>query len=294
MSVKLRSRDLGRCEILALQTESPRVGSSGDNRMLATVEQFRRKMDEGKLCLGAGITLSDPSIVEAIAPFVDFFWIDLEHSHLSYESVLTHLIAARAGGVPALVRVRGSDVPHIKPLLDIGVSGIVVPQVRSAEEVRQVVRACRYPPLGNRGFGPRRAASYGLEGGRDWMQQVNRQLFVAVQIENVESLAEVDEIANIQGLDSIALGPYDLSIALGHPGDLQSAEVLEAIKRIIAAARTGGKYVGAGMAAYAGDALNASAQGVQWIQCGDDYGYMIAHVQQLMQEIRQRQADFRH
>lgn len=259
--------------------------------MFETCGQFRSKMDRGQICLGAGITLHDPSIVEALAPTVDFFWIDLEHTHLSYETVLAHLIAARAGGVPALVRVRGSDTPHIKPLLDIGVSGIIVPQVRSVAEVRQVVEACRYAPSGTRGFGPRRASNYGRQAGREWMQKANRELFVAVQIENTAALREVEQIASVEGLDSLALGPYDLSIALGHAGDLQHPEVVTAIEQIIGAASKHGKYVGSGMGAYAGDALTAAARGVQWIQCGDDYGYMVAYVERLFHEIRSRQTE---
>ena len=254
--------------------------------MLELIEKFRSKMDEGRLCLGCGITLSDPSIVEALAPAVDFFWIDLEHTHLSYETLLAHLIAARAGGVPALVRVRGSDIPHIKPVLDIGASGIIVPQVRSVDEVWQVVAACRYAPRGNRGFGPRRAADYGRLAGKEWMERANRELFVAVQIENEAALAVVEDIARIDGLDSLALGPYDLSVSLGHAGDLSHPDVRDAIQRIIEAAKANGKYIGTGMAAYAGDAVAASGWGVQWIQCGDDYGYMVAHVNELFENIR--------
>jgi 2-keto-3-deoxy-L-rhamnonate aldolase RhmA len=254
--------------------------------MFESIQSFRSKLDKGKVCLGAGITLTDSSIVEALAPLVDFFWIDLEHTHLSYETVLNHLIAARAGGVPALVRVRGSDIPHIKPVIDIGASGIIVPQVRSAAEVRQVVEACRYAPAGARGFGPRRADNYGREGGPAWMERTNSQLFVAVQIENAAALDEVEHIAEIEGLDSLALGPYDLSVSLGHAGDFEHANVVAGLERIIRAARERGKYIGSGMAAYAGDAFTASSRGVQWIQCGDDYAYMIAHVEQLFQDIR--------
>lgn len=254
--------------------------------MFEAIARFRQKLQAGETCLGAGITLADSSVVEALAPNVDFFWIDLEHSHLSYETVQTHLIAARAGGKAALVRVRGSDIPHIKPILDIGADGIVVPQVHSAEEVRQVVNACRYPPLGQRGYGPRRAAAYGRDGGPDWMQQVNEYLFLGVQIENLDALAEVEEIAGIDGLDSIVLGPYDLSIALGHAGQLDHNEVLSALQRIIAAARNAGKYVGTGLAANASGARAAIALGVQWLQCGDDYAYMMAQVNTLMTQIR--------
>jgi 4-hydroxy-2-oxoheptanedioate aldolase len=234
--------------------------------------------------------LSDASIVEALAPSVDFVWIDLEHSHLSYESVQSHLIAARAGGVAALVRVRGSDAAHIKPILDIGAQGIIVPQVRSADEVKSIVELSRYAPLGRRGYGPRRPARYGRDGGPKYMEQANRCVFIAVQIENREALAELDAIAAIEGVDSLALGPYDLAIALGHADELAHAEVVSAIKRVIAAARQAGKYVGTGMGAYATTALDAVALGLQWIQCGDDYGYMVAHADELMAHIRRQAA----
>jgi 2-keto-3-deoxy-L-rhamnonate aldolase RhmA len=256
--------------------------------MFDEIKQFRTKMDKGKICLGAGISLTDPSVVEALAPAVDFVWIDLEHSHLSYESVQSHLIAARAGGIAALVRVRGSDVPHIKPILDIGAGGIIVPQVRTAAEVRRVVDACRYAPLGDRGFGPRRAANYGRDGAQAWMESVNELLFVGVQIENREALESLDEIVTIKSLDSIILGPYDLSVALGHPGELQHPQVSGALDRIVTTARRAGKYVGTGMGAYAENAVEAITRGVQWIQCGDDYGYMVAHAEALMKEIRSR------
>jgi len=254
--------------------------------MYEAVARFRQKLGSGQLCLGAGITLADASIVEALAPSVDFVWIDLEHSHLSYESVQSHLIAARAGGVAALVRVRYSDVAHIKPLLDIGAEGIIVPQVRSASEVRLVVESTRYAPQGRRGYGPRRPAEYGRRGGVEYMQLANREVFLAVQIENREALEQVEEIAAIDGLDSLALGPYDLAIALGHADDLQHPDVTAAIDRVVIAARSAGKFVGTGMGAYAGSALSFLNQGLQWIQCGDDYGYMVAYADALMAEIR--------
>jgi 2-keto-3-deoxy-L-rhamnonate aldolase RhmA len=254
--------------------------------MFEAIQQFRQKLDDGQICLGAGITLSDSAIVEALAPSLDFVWIDLEHSQLSYESVQSHLIAARAGGVAALVRVRNGDAAHIKPVLDIGADGVIVPQVRSAEEVQSIVEVCRYAPEGRRGYGPRRPAEYGRLGGPAYMQQANRQVFVAVQVENRDALKELDAIAAIKGLDSLALGPYDLAISLGHADDLQHPDVVAAIKRVVAAAREAGKYIGTGMGAYAENALDAVALGVQWIQCGDDYGYMVAYADRLMAQIR--------
>ena len=119
--------------------------------MLQAIKIFREKLAAGRVCLGAGISLSDPLVTDALGDSVDFFWIDLEHGAMSPEILSGHLLAARARRVPGIVRVTGSTTPFIKPILDSGAEGIVVPQVRSAEEVRSVVADCRYPPLGRRG-----------------------------------------------------------------------------------------------------------------------------------------------
>src|SRR5262249_5823911 len=152
-------------------------------------------------CMGIGITFSDPSVSEAIGPSVDFLWIDLEHNPISLESMHAHLIAAKAARVPALVRVASSETSLIKPALDCGVTGLIVPQVMSAAEVQRVVDDCRYKPVGNRGFGPRRPADYGRMNAVEYMQHANRELFVCVQIENAQALAEVEAIAEVPHLD---------------------------------------------------------------------------------------------
>lgn len=259
--------------------------------MLSTIRQFRARLDAGETLLGAGITLADPSATEALASSVDFFWIDTEHTHLSRESVLAHLIAARAGGKPALVRVPTADMAHIKPLLDIGAGGIIVPQVRSADEVKAVVDGCRYPPLGRRGFGPRRASNYGRTAGTSkFLKDANRDIFVAVQIETKEALDDLEAIVAIPGLDSIALGPYDLSLALGQPGDVTHPAVFGALQTIVHQARLAGKFVGTGLGASSELARQLIDMGVQWLQCGDDYGYMIESVDRLFDAIRGRPA----
>ena len=144
--------------------------------MLRNIHQFREKMDAGQFCLGAGITFSDPSVTEALCGSVDFFWIDLEHNPTSLESMATHLMAARAGGTPALVRIPSGDVAWIKRVLDSGADGIILPQAKSAEEIRAFVSACRYPPQGTRGFGPRRASNYGRIRGAEYLRQCQRAI----------------------------------------------------------------------------------------------------------------------
>jgi 2-dehydro-3-deoxyglucarate aldolase/4-hydroxy-2-oxoheptanedioate aldolase len=256
--------------------------------MFANIHKFREKMDAGHFCLGAGIGCSDPSVVEALAESVDFFWIDLEHSPINLESLQSQLIAARAGGTAALVRVPSMEIGWIKRVLDTGAEGIIVPQIRSAEEVSAVAAACRYPPQGKRGYGPRRPSRYGRHGDLDYLQHANKQLFVSVQIETVEAYQDLDKILLVPGIDSIVIGPNDLAGSMGLPTQTSHPQVVEAIKQIIAKSRRAGRYVGIGMGPDENYAHQAARLGVQWAQCGGDFSYMIAYVDHLFGRIRSR------
>lgn len=249
---------------------------------------FREKLHAGSLCLGASITFGDPLVSHALGDSVDFFWIDLEHGLIGAEALHGHLLAAQAKGVPALVRVAGSATPFIKPILDAGADGIIVPQVRSVEEVRQVVSDCRYPPLGRRGYGPRVPSNYGRDGGSGYVERANRGVFVAVQIETVEALRAIDEIVAIAGLDSIVLGPWDLSASLGRLGDVDHPEVVAALELVIATAKAAGLAVGTGMGPDPAYAAVMARRGVQWIQMGADYGYLVRCMDDLSRSVRRQ------
>jgi 4-hydroxy-2-oxoheptanedioate aldolase len=236
--------------------------------------EFRDKLSGGQVCIGAGITFSDPLVSDALADGVDFLWIDLEHSPMSPEALAGHLLAARGKRVPGLVRVGGAITPLIKGALDAGADGIIVPQVRTVDEVRQVVADCRYPPLGQRGYGPRVPAGYFRRGGRAFTDRANELVFAAVMIETAEALAALDDILAIPGLDSVVIGPADLSYALGVTGDVEHPTVVAAIESIAARARAAGKFVGAGMGPDADYARTMARRGVQWLQVGSDCTYL--------------------
>src|SRR5208337_3850500 len=206
--------------------------------MICNIHKFREKLKSGRLCLGPGVSVTDPSVTEALCESVDFLWIDLEHSPIGLESLQSLLIAARAGGAPALVRVPSHDVAWTKRVLDIGAEGVILPQAKSVEEVEAFVAACRYPPQGRRGFGPRRATNYGRQGLADYLAQANENIFVAVQIETKEALQALDAIVKIKGIDSLVMGPADLAGALvGQPGQVAHPKVLEAISEVCTRAR---------------------------------------------------------
>ena len=250
------------------------------------LKRFREKMDAGQVTTGMGVSLSDAAVTEAMSGIADFFWIDLEHCPTSLESMMSHLIAARAGGTAAIVRIPSGDVGWIKRVLDTGAEGIILPQAQSVEEIRQFARSCRYPPMGTRGFGPRRPTNYGRFVGQEYLDHANENLFVAAQIETIDLVHQIDEIVQIKELTSICIGPNDLSGTMGMLGNITHPDVLDAIRTIATKARENGLYVGSGMG---GDPVFANTLkdlGVQWLQVGGDFEYMMKYAEQLYDQIR--------
>jgi 2-keto-3-deoxy-L-rhamnonate aldolase RhmA len=243
--------------------------------MMETIMQFRQALRSGKKLVGIGITLSDPTVTDALGRSVDFVWVDLEHAVMSPEALSGHLMAARCHQVPSLVRVSAGTTPLIKSALDAGAQGIIAPQVRSVEEVKNIVADCRYPPLGRRGFGPRVPSDYGRNEGLDYLDQANQGVFVAVMIETAEALQAIQEIVRVPGLDSIVLGPADLTLSLGENRNTFSPRVEAALQKIISEALAAQCLIGAGMGIDLEYALHLAALGVQWLQIGQDFDYLI-------------------
>ncbi len=243
--------------------------------MYERIHAFRQKLRDGRLCLGPAISLADPAVTEAVAPAADYVWIDLEHSVIGFDSLLAHLIAARAGNVAALVRIPIADVGYVKRVLDNGADGIIVPQIRTADEARQMVAACRYPPQGNRGFGPKRCTNYGRTGGPDYFRAANEGTFVSVQIETVSAYEALDEILAIPTLDAIVIGPYDLSGSMGILGQLDHPKLLAAIEETAGKARAKGLSVGWGMSPQPEILPRLFKWGINWMQYGNDFAYLV-------------------
>ncbi len=253
--------------------------------MICNIHKFRDKLRSGHVCLGTSISFTDPAASEALCESADFLWIDLEHTPISLESLQAHLIAARAGGAPAIVRVPSSEIAWVKRVLDIGAEGVILPQGKSAREIAEWVAACRYPPVGCRGFGPRRSSNYGRRA--NYLAHANDNVFVAVQIETSEALDALDAILEIRGIDSLVIGPADLAGALhGKPGEVNL--MLEQIALVSTKARQKGLSVGIGMGPDPDFAVRVAGLGVQWMQCGGDCSFMLRAADACYEEIRKR------
>lgn len=256
--------------------------------MFEGMDEFRRRLAAGEILVGTGISLTDCQVSDALADSVDFLWIDLEHAAMSPEAMRGHLLAARSRRRAAVVRVPGSDTGVIKPVLDSGAPGIVVPQVRSVAEVEAVVADCRYSPQGQRGFGPHVPSDYGRGGGPTYVERANASVFVSVMIETVEAVESIDDITAVPGLDSVVLGPYDLSGSLGVLGQVDHPSVVDAMIRVIESARSRGVSVGSGMPVDPDYALLQAERGVQWLQIGGDVGYLVQRADEVMAAVRSR------
>jgi 2-keto-3-deoxy-L-rhamnonate aldolase RhmA len=256
--------------------------------LLPHTDRFRARLAAGETCLGTVITFTDATVTEALCQVLDFVWIDMEHNALSLETVQAHLMATKGSDTTALVRVPWNDPVLIKPVLDIGAPGIIVPLVRSAAEARRAVAACLYPPEGIRGFGPRRASNFGELGGPEFCRAANASVMPIVQIEHIDAVKSIDEILTIPRLASIVFGPNDLAGSMGLMGMPRHPDVLSAIESVIAKARQASIPIGIGVGDDPELLADWIARGVQWLAMGGDCSLLLRAARATVAEVRQR------
>ena len=205
---------------------------------------FKQRLNAGEPLLGTFLKTPHPHVVEVLASGgLDCICIDAEHAPFDRSAIDLCVMAARAGGIPAIVRPASAAPHELLNALDCGADGVVVPHIRSAVEAIALARTAHYGP-GGRGFaGSTRAAGYGLASIGDHLAASAGQTVVIAQIEDAEALDEIDAIAAVDGIDALFVGRIDLTISLGctSPDD---PHVVAAVDRIVAACRQAGRPSG--------------------------------------------------
>ena len=205
--------------------------------------RVKKILRDGGLALGTYTGgIADPQIVEIIghAGF-DAAFIDMEHTSFDLRDIQLMVMAAERVGITPIVRTPGFDPAFILRLLDMGVQGIQVPHISNAAAAREAVRAVRYAPIGERGMaGASRASDFGKIPLTEHMEQSNREITLAVMIEDLPALDEIDAIASTEGIDIIAIGPSDMSRALGVAGTADHPKMLATVQRVAEAIRKDG------------------------------------------------------
>ena len=196
--------------------------------------EWKRRLRAGEFILGGHVALPNPAMAEAMCLFgYKYIWIDGEHSTYDKAEFLAHITAVNSAGAGAIVRVVANKTELIKPVLEMGPDGIIVPMVNSAEEAAAFVSDCTYPPKGSRGFGPRRANYYGVLSDSEYLNSVDESLVKIIQIEQKKGVDNLDSILEVPGIDSVVIGPYDLSFSMNIPGQFFHPELTAACRHIV-------------------------------------------------------------
>lgn len=204
---------------------------------------LKEKLKKGDPVIGTFVEIGHPDITEWLSRLgFDWILLDAEHGPLGYETLQRMMQSMKGSGCVPIVRPQWNDPVVIKRVLDIGAYGVLIPWVNSRDEAEKAVQACKYPPQGIRGYGPRRAAMLDP----DYFRTANEQLLITVQVETQTALDNLDEILSVEGIDACYIGPYDLSCSLGFgiPPKWDDARYLAAFDRVLVSARQHGKAAG--------------------------------------------------
>jgi 2-dehydro-3-deoxyglucarate aldolase len=200
---------------------------------------LRKAIRSGEKVVGTWLDSGSPIVAELLATLgFDFVCVDLEHSAVDLP-LAQQLFQAIAAGNPEcapMARLHGVDYALAKRYLDAGARGVIGPLVNTPEQAQLLVDAVRYPPQGRRGVGYCRANQFGLSLGRE-VARANDELLVAVQIEHIEAVRNIDAILSVPGVDAVFIGPYDLTTSMGVTGQFDHPNYLKARDTVLAACR---------------------------------------------------------
>ncbi len=254
---------------------------------LGRVRSMKGRLKAGKPVFGAWLSLNDPAAAEILARTgFDFLLIDMEHGPWDLVTLQHTLMGFNGTDTVPVVRVPWNDHVRIKQVLDMGVEGIMAPMVRTVEECRDLVRACRYPPVGARGFGPRRASNY-YRNIDDYVAAANEALFVMPQIEDIATLDVLDDFLAVPGIDAVAIGPNDLSGTTGLFRQHQHPTNKGALDKIIAQAKKAGIPVSLGINTKPADQRELIERGVLILTTTSDLELLAAGARQSLEANRQ-------
>jgi len=232
---------------------------------MENLEKLLEKIKRKEVAVGAHVSGNDSQFTEILGNSgVDYLWIDTEHTAIDRYNVLLHLIAARAAGVPAIVRIPWNDMVLAKPILEMGPQGIIFPFISTAEEAKYAIDSCMYPPDGSRGYGPKRAVKHGYISSDEYINVYTKKLLKIIQIETKSAVDNIKEIASVPGVNMLVIGPNDLSGSYGKLLKVTDPEMIKVYKHVIDVVHACGKPI----MVSTGDCSEKSIE--MWLKLGID------------------------
>lgn len=224
---------------------------------------IRQRLLDGEVVIGTFQVIGSPEVAEITGlAGLDFTILDQEHGPLSTETCLALCTAAEAGGAAPIVRVQENARPQIQRALDIGAAGVQIPQIETKTDAQRAVANAHYGPVGERGLSLY-VRSGGYKGGDEYTDLQNEQTALIVQIEGERGVENLDAIMEVEGIDVLFLGPYDLSQSIGIPGRVNDERVEELMSDVSERAREADRVVGT----YA----DTPEMARRWIEAGVQY-----------------------
>ncbi|MFC1988880.1 HpcH/HpaI aldolase/citrate lyase family protein [Chloroflexota bacterium] len=252
--------------------------------------RIKEKISRGELAIGTYVRLSDPAVVEIIGlAGYDAAFIDMEHAPFDIQLVEQMIRACDLVGIVSLVRVPDNNPSTILRLLESGAQGIQVPHIGGVEDAEAVVKAVRYAPLGLRGVGAAtRASRYGAVPMAEHKATSNEEILLAVMVEDMEAVRQIGEIASVEGVDIVAIGPTDLSQALGvDTNDPLLKHTIEDISQTLKMTGKAKMALPFDLSAYPVSVAELKKLGVAYTNCGPaDVSRLMNSYRQQVQEIQ--------
>lgn len=249
------------------------------------IDNIKKRINSGETTIGSWLQIGHPAVMEYMSSY-DFDWltVDLEHTDITLETFSNLLRSSQ--GKTVFARVRENDTIAIRQVLDAGANGVIVPLVKNADEARQAVKAAKFPPIGIRGFAFIRANNYGMTFD-EYAKNANDRIVVIVMVEAKETIDNIDEILEVEGLDGVLIGPYDLSGSYGIPGQTQSPIIQKAMKKVILACKAHGKPAGIHQVGLDEDQIKkVFADGFSFVAVGMDNVFLGKGIEETMNVLK--------
>lgn len=197
------------------------------------------------LICGTHININDPcvSIITGKLGF-DYIWIDMEHSYLSYENLLSHIATIQASGTPVIVRIPQNDYTATKKIIEMGPDGIVFPMIKNKKEADELISYTLYPPHGNRGFGPHNAVGFGHYSTYEYVKNNHKDMCRFIQIEHKELVDDLENVITNPYIDGYIFGANDLSGSINELTDIFGENTQALIEKSIEILNKNNKYIG--------------------------------------------------
>lgn len=252
----------------------------------APINRVKSVLQSGGVAIGPIVQLPSPPMMSLLARAgFDWLWIDMEHGPIGIETAQLMIDATKGTPTVPLARIPWNHHWLAKPVLDAGAMGVVTPTVNTRAEAIAAVAALRYPPEGNRGFGPTMAAArWGLSA-MDYARVANQEILAILLIEDIRAVENIEEIVSVRGVDVVFVGLFDLSGSMGLLGQVTHPQVEAAAQKVLAAAKRA--KVAAGTIASTPEEINRRiAEGFQFIAVGSDARLLTGAASELIRQIK--------